>query len=496
MTDLSKLSDDELMKLYQGKQQPQQPQDLAAMSDDALMKLYQGAQPVPAKNPSLGDFLLGDTSAGDYVRGRTEAVKSVFDPESWKQAGRELTSFPTIPEGQEPAEALKAAGDAMMADADPIGIALSVLPVTKITEGARSLIRPAKSAADIAKQTTLDSAAKGGFTVPRSNVKQTWWTNLGERFGGKQAIEATAQMKNQPITNKLAAKALGLSDDTPITPVLLKELRSKAGEAYEAMKSVGPLTADTQYAQALRNINSKYSGASKDFPELANDSVKKLVKALSKKNISAEGAVEQIKNLRNAANANRSFNSSPADKLLGKAQSKAADALDDLIGRTAEKNGMGGDILNNYKTARQIIAKTHTVEKALNPATGNIVGTELARQSKKGVPMTGELKIAADFARAFPRLARETSGAPASGGLFEPLVYGTAGTMATGGAGAGAAAIPIIGKPIARKLMTTIPKMSGDPRNEVLYRLLTGKTTSGAGTGNELARLLATQNNN
>ena len=92
------------------------------------------------------------------------------------------------------------------------------------------------------------------------------------------------------------------------------------------------------------------------------------------------------------------------------------------------------------------------------------------------MPLSGELKKIANFSSAFPRITREPIGAPASGGLFEPMVYGTAGSLATGPAGVAAAAVPIIGKPIARKFMTTVPKKSknGSFDDRVLQRLMLG----------------------
>ena len=110
----------------------------------------------------------------------------------------------------------------------------SVTPARSINvteEAMRKALPSKKIGADVVKEHTLKMAGEAGYSVPKSNVKQTFWTNLGERFGGKQAIEATAQIKNQPVTNKLAAKALGLADDTPLTPEVLSGIRQEAGKA-------------------------------------------------------------------------------------------------------------------------------------------------------------------------------------------------------------------------------------------------------------------------
>lgn len=415
-------------------------------------------QPAPVDSPSqkteptLGSFLTGETSPKDYMTGIVDRVKSI--PVTLKQSAEDLVKPPSISPERDRDKPLLT--DEMKENL--IGVATSVGPTSAFTKAARTRILAAKPA-DTVKQATMELAGKAGYSLPRSNIKESFWTNLGERFGGKQAIEATAQIKNQPITNKLTAKALGLADDTPITKEVLHDIRQNAGKAYEAVKNVGVLSSDDTYRAGLKEISSTLSGASKDFPELASKDVAKLVSALNKKTITSEGAVEMVKNLRSMANSNLGPLSGAQDKLLGRAQKKAADLLDDLIERNIEPK-LGKEMLGKYRDARTLIAKSYTVEKALNPSTGNVSATAIGKASRKGAPLTNELAQIAEFSQAFPRITREPSGAPASGGLFEPMVYGTAGALATGGPGAAAAAIPIIGKPLARKLMTTVPKAS------------------------------------
>jgi hypothetical protein len=61
------------------------------------------------------------------------------------------------------------------------------------------------------------------------------------------------------------------------------------------------------------------------------------------------------------------------------------------------------DLLPALRDARQQIAKTYTVEKALNPTTGSVDAKVLAKELQKGKPLSGELKQAADFAERFKK---------------------------------------------------------------------------------------------
>jgi len=393
-----------------------------------------------------------DNAITNYLGRVKEGVTGLFDPQTYRNVASDLAK-PLPPIGK---DFLSSPGGELTPEQKEnlIGMVASVNPVTKMSSIARAAILP-KNVTPLSEAAL--KAAELGLKVPRSNIKQTLWTNLIERAGGKEAIESTTRLGNQPTINKIVAKSLGLSDDTPLTKELLQGIREKAGESYKAVSKIGPLKVDVNYIKALRKVGEKYSGASKDFPDLASKEVNKLVKGLTRKSISSEGAVEMVKNLRNAGNANlRSL--APADKLLGRAQRAAAETLDDLIGRNLQSTGNSA-LHGAYQKSRSLIAKTYAVENALNPGTGNIVLSELAKQSRKGVPLGGGLKDLSTFAKGFPRLAREQTSAVPGGGLFEPLVYGTTGTIMAGPGGSAAALLPILGKPIARKFGSVVPRV-------------------------------------
>jgi hypothetical protein len=87
------------------------------------------------------------------------------------------------------------------------------------------------------------------------------------------------------------------------------------------------------------------------------------------------------------------------------------------------------ELMPALRDARQQIAKTYTVQKALNPTTGSIDARVLAKELRKGKPLTGELKQVAEFADQFPKAAQvmEKSGGAVS---LSPLDY-----LFAGGAG-------------------------------------------------------------
>ena len=317
----------------------------------------------------------------------------------------------------------------------------------------------------------IKSAAEHGFKVPRASLKSSLGTNLIERAGGKVGIEATARVSNQKLVNEMSAKALGLPKNTTLTPQLLSNIREQAGGAYELVSNIGTLSADKVYLNSLRNIQKQFTGAAKDFPELANQQVNKIVQALAKKTISSEGAVSQIKMLRRAATAN--FKKGEPE--LASAQRAAAEALEDLVERNIEP-ALGKQVLEAYRQARTLIAKTHVIEKALNEGTNNVIGIQIAKQSKY-LKLTDELKAISDFAKAYPHVAGEQVSAIPAGGLLESMAFAAAGKHMTGSAAAGiaSAGIPLIGKPIARRLGSVVPQVGKQTTNPFLTsRVLAG----------------------
>lgn len=251
-------------------------------------------------------------------------------------------------------------------------------------------------------QQAVSSARNAGYVVPPTQAKPTLANRALEGFAGKITTAQNASARNQPITNELARKAIGAAD---LTPQGIAEVRQAANSAYDDLAQVGAFQADESFVKALDQAGASTAAMRKNFPELANAEVDKIVEGLkSRPEFDAQSTIEAIKQFRSNASANR-ISTDPAKKALGKAQGKIAGALEDLIDRNLQQAG-NPELLSNYQAARQTLAKTYDVEKALNPANGSIDASKLAAQLKKGRPLTGELKTIAEFALQFPKAAQ------------------------------------------------------------------------------------------
>lgn len=302
-----------------------------------------------------------------------------------------------------------------------LGLPITVAGVESGVNKARSLINP------VTQQPTgnvgLDIARQEGLTVPPTMANPSIANRMLEGFAGKLTTGQAASAKNQAKINSMVKRDLGLPDETPLTQDVLKLLRSDAGEAYQVIKGTGTVKADKEYKQALNNIVMKYQGAGKDFPDLAKNEAVDIVNSIKVGQFDADSAVDAISVLR--GNADDAF--ARGSKGTGKAYKDAANAIEELLGRHLQNSGAPEDMVKNFQNARMVIAKTYSVENALNPTTGNIVASKLAKQLQKNKPLSPGMKSVAQFAQAYPTASREvTSSMPG----LSPLDYATGGLAA------------------------------------------------------------------
>ena len=304
--------------------------------------------------------------------------------------------------------------------------------------------RTAAQAANAQKDAAAVAAKEAGYVIPPSDVNPSLLNEILGGLSGKIKTAQVASAKNQGTTNALARKALGVADDVPLTADTLAAIRKEAGKAYEAVRGAGTINADDAYMQALEKMAAKYEGAGKDFPGLAKSAVTDLVDSLKQPKFEASSAVDAIKVLRETSD--KAFRS--GDTSLGKAAKSAAGEMESLLDRHLQATGAPADLLKSFRDARQTIAKTYTVQKALNSETGDVSAQMLAGQLKKGKPLSGDLLDIAKIGSAFPKATQSLKEAPKA---VSPLDF-MAGLMGAGSTGpVGAAAVAA--RPAVRSLL-------------------------------------------
>jgi hypothetical protein len=173
------------------------------------------------------------------------------------------------------------------------------------------------------------------------------------------------------------------------------------------------------------------------------------------KELTPAAIVDLTRSLRYKATSNLKNFGDPEKQALGIAQRRAADALDNILDARLSETGNAG-LVDQYRSARQLIAMSHDVEAATNAA-GDVNAKVLAGLANKGRPLSGNLETIANVASAFPRAMRD----PATFGGMENLgildMWGTAGATVAGHPGVGAA---LLSRPGARKIALSQPYQS------------------------------------
>lgn len=300
---------------------------------------------------------------------------------------------------------------------------------------------------------TVADARQAGYVLSPSEVNPSAINRAVEGVAGKLSTRQLASARNQEVTNRLVRQDLGVADDVPLTPELMAQIRRDAYQTgYVPVEAAGTIRPGAAFKRDLDNLALKYSGAARSFPGAVGNEVRDMVDSLRVRQFDAADGVKMAQVLRDQSS--KSF--AAGDKGLGKAQREAATAIEDQIERGLTGLGQQGtQMLDAFREARRQMAKTHTVEAALNPATGNVQSQKLAADLRKGKPLSGGIQSAASAASAFPKnfQSPETMGAIPGISPLDVVSGAGLGTLGAMGGGPGGALLALLpaARPLARQ---------------------------------------------
>lgn len=265
----------------------------------------------------------------------------------------------------------------------------------------------AKKAVNATRDATIKQSMEAGYTIPRSRYNPSQTTSALESIGGKEAISQEAAQRNQMVTDSLARKYLNIPEDTAFSEQLIDDLLKSRAEPYREAASLPSVRTE-----------STAGGLVKAGQTRAGDVI-----------------VKEIKETRDIARNNwKAFNRGEGKPTEALEAAQKADAqvakLETELEDLAQRNNKP-ELLDALRQSRKELAKIHTIDKAMNPATGEINATNIKQQYNKNVPLTDEAKLIADFANSFQKESRLGSSVPS------PDVSKLNAILAGGGAGAG-----------------------------------------------------------
>ena len=270
---------------------------------------------------------------------------------------------------------------------------------------------------------TLKLGREAGYVALPTDVGGRKAGRFLEGVSGKFKTEELASARNQQVTNNLTKKYLGLPEDAPLTSDVLENARTSVYPAYEAIAETGTINLGNKnpFSNIVTGVNKVAGGKNalmQDVPDTYT--------------MDAATAIQKLKELRSDGSAylrsgTNIMKPNPKEVARGNRYLAEADKLEKAIENHVVKLGQP-ELINQFRDARKYIAKTFTVEKALNPQTGTIDAKKIAKQLDQGVPITDELALVGKYAQAFPKATKVVAEAPAPFSALD--IYGT-------GAGAG-----------------------------------------------------------
>ena len=360
-----------------------------------------------------------------------------------------------------------------------------VKPVEMMAKSKNAMLQSQKEANAVRDANVL-AAQREGFVVTPGSLTPTGANVVKERIAGKTHLEQLASIKNQQMADKVARRAVGLPENSPLTPESMKDIRAvEYAKGYEPVKNLGNIVADTVYLDDLANIQSKYTGPSKSFPEAVPDEVGNLIKKYTVDRFDAADAVDVIKNLREQA----SGNFRKGENALAKSQLDISTALEGQIARTLEASGDPklANLLEQFKASRQRMAISHTIEDAIRVGSGSVDAKKLGRDIQNDKFMTGDLKTIAEFANTFPRVnvPPSTIGTPGAATVVGRSLSGgagaVAGALAGGGPGAfiGAVAPELVSAGMRQYMLSKMGQQNILPKYDKYKNLSKGLSDEG-----------------
>ena len=259
-----------------------------------------------------------------------------------------------------------------------IGAAIPV--VGKMAAPIRNIMRGPEQTAQMAK--AVGAAREAGYVIPPSQARGSFVNRLLEGTAGKITTAQNASAVNQNITNQLAAKAIGLADDVSISPKVLEDVRKAAGGAYEAVAALPGIPESRKY----------FAG---DY-------------SIAVPGVDPKQMVFDLRKARNDATGWYASYARTADPdSLAKAQAAKGLATKIQTGLEDYATSVGReDLVPEMIKARELIAKTWTIEKALNHVSGTVDAKKLANELKRNKPLTNELRQIAEFGSVFPKASQ------------------------------------------------------------------------------------------
>lgn len=247
------------------------------------------------------------------------------------------------------------------AGAAAVQTAVETLPGLALQARAGTAKSPKTAAAESlneVRDATYNAARAEGYKFPPSASGAGAVNARLEGVAGRTPLNQAMVLENQKITNKITAREIGLPENQAITPGRLDLRRRELAAPYREVSALDPVIA--QDLVELRTARAEANKLYKFYEAHPNPMIERKAQRLMDRANVLEGYIEEA-----AVNAGKP------------------------------------DLVQRLRQARQEIAKTYDVERALIEGTGDIAAAEFGKMLDKGKPLSGGLETIARAQQAF-----------------------------------------------------------------------------------------------
>ena len=357
--------------------------------------------------------------------------------------------------------------------ATDVGLSLATAPL-----GAVGTARTPKQPAPMtAEQQALATAVQQGIKVPPSQLSGSRIVSSLESLAGKRQMGLQASEANREVVANQAKQVLGLAPNQDLTPDSFVNYRREQGKAYDTLRGQN-YTVDPEINQTLTDRILQL----KQLDDPAADAAANLISRYTNKMFfGGDELVQKIKSLREKGR--KDMASMDVDKNeMGKARLFLAEQLEELADRGLQGTG-NAQAVQNFRAARQNIARSYTLEDAFNAVTGEVSTRQLGGRMARGQIVPQEMRTAAAASQFAPGYFAPSSQTGGAAGMTGMEAIGAAGGVISGrpdiaGAITGRTALrsALLSQPVQR-MLTPRPQTVG-PVQPTAPRTLTPYLTT------------------
>jgi len=374
--------------------------------------------------PTTRERPLSELSAREMIMGAIEtpvalaatiagAPLSILTSRATPEVKAAVRPFQYEPKSELAQRALSAIGGAAeatklppyMPASGPIMGAQAAAGEAGIARAARAgRIAEERSAESYARAPMIEAAQEAnrlGIALNPAASNPTLSNRLKVQLANNPQLNAQLSKQNELKWSDIGKRELGIDPREQLTGKTYEAARERIAAPYREVEQIGQLMPDDAVTARIRAVRPPDviggGDAAAAVAKLIDEALTDIDKGLTSKK-----ALDSIKQMRNEAqDIYRGDKLTPVERATADAKIGIANALEQLV----DMNVKDPTLLDRFREARTLLAKSYAYEKATDLATGRVDPVAIAKMVAKDDAMTGDIASIGRIAANFPEVS-------------------------------------------------------------------------------------------